>query len=109
MMSEKASPEIVNFIKPVVIFLKKNKPVLGRYHFGHIVKMHYSFENPLLYSNAETQYVKVMARKPLTDCISRFLVCRMKREYNFCTYKLLFETHIYAVSIFVVQIPTDFP
>ena len=47
MMTKEGSTKIVNFITPGTGVL-----VLGRGHISHIVKMHYSFKNHLLYLQA---------------------------------------------------------
>ena len=47
MMTKEGSTKIVNFMTPGAGVV-----VLGRGHISHIVKMHYSFKNLLLYSQA---------------------------------------------------------
>ena len=47
MMTKEGSTKIVNFMTPGAGVL-----LLGRGHISHIMKMHYSFKNLLLYSQA---------------------------------------------------------
>ena len=47
MIAKEGSTKIVNFMTPGSGVL-----LLGRGHISHIVKMHYSFKNLLLYSQA---------------------------------------------------------
>ena len=47
MMTKKGSTKIVNFMTP-----GSGVGVLGRVHLSHKVKMHYFFENRLLYTQA---------------------------------------------------------
>ena len=65
MMTKEGSTKISNFMTPRAGVL-----VLGRGHTSHIpvVKMHYSFKNLLLYSQAlirQTMYIVVMTNEGL--------------------------------------------
>ena len=72
MMTKEGSTKIVNFMTP------REGPVLvlGCGHISHIVKMHYSFKNFLLYSQAlisQTMYVLVMMTKEGSTKIVNFM------------------------------------
>ena len=53
--TKKGHTKIVNCTTPGAGVL-----LLGRGHISHIVKMHYSFKNPLLYSQAWMRQTKYM-------------------------------------------------
>ena len=68
MMTKKGSTKIVNFMTPTAGVL-----VLGHGHISHIVKMHYSLKNLLLYSPAwmrQTQYIVMKTKEGSTQIIN---------------------------------------
>ena len=63
MMTKEGSGKIVTFMTPGPGVL-----ALGRDHISHIVKMHYSYKNLLLYSKSkirQTMYVEMMTKEGL--------------------------------------------
>ena len=68
MMTEEGSTKIVNFITPGTWVL-----VLGRGHISHIVKMHFSFKNRLLYSKTtfrQTKSIVLMTKEGSTKYVN---------------------------------------
>ena len=68
MMTKEGSTRIINFMTPGAGVL-----VLGRGHISHIVKLHYSFKNLLLYSQAlirQSKYVVMMTKEGSTEIIN---------------------------------------
>ena len=68
MMTKEGSTRIVNFKIPRTRVL-----VLGRCHISHIVKMHYSFENLLLYFQAkirQARYIVMISKERSTKSVT---------------------------------------
>ena len=65
MMTMEGSTKIVNFMTPGAgVF------ALGCSHKSHTVKMHYSFNNLLIYSNRQTMYIVMMTKEGSTKIVN---------------------------------------
>ena len=68
MLTKEESTKIVSFITPGSGVL-----VIGHGHISHIVKMHYSFKNLLLYSQAlvrQSKYIVMLTKEESTKIVS---------------------------------------